>query len=111
MTSKINTYPNLLFIRQAGLLWLNIVGGITYFFEARCELAQLNELDWQAIQAIQWQSCKEGKQAAFLMEGSFPWHWVELIGVHSRQTYQHVTNILKVAQYRPPVTIEPAWYY
>ncbi|WP_204799488.1 DarT ssDNA thymidine ADP-ribosyltransferase family protein [Nitrosomonas nitrosa] len=45
------------------------------------------------------------------MEGSFPWHWVELIGVHSRQTYQHVMNILKMAQYRPPVTIEPAWYY
>lgn len=83
----------------------------SYFFEDRCELAQLNELDWHAIQATQWQSCKEGKQAEFLMEGSFPWHLVELIGVHSQQTYQHVMNILKMAQYRPPVTIEPAWYY
>lgn len=45
------------------------------------------------------------------MEGSFPWHLVELIGVHSQQTYQQVMNILKVAQYRPPVTIKPAWYY
>ncbi|WP_446471474.1 DUF4433 domain-containing protein [Xenorhabdus stockiae] len=81
------------------------------FFEDRCNLAQLNELDWQAIEAKQWQGCKEGKQAEFLLENSFPWHLVEVIGVQSQRVHQQVVHILQTANHRPTVTIRPDWYY
>lgn len=83
----------------------------SYFFEDRCDLAKLPELNWQAIEATQWQSCKEGKQAEFLMEQSFPWYLVECIGVRSQQIYQQVMNIVPTAPHGPPVIIKPEWYY
>lgn len=81
------------------------------FFEDRNDLSQLNELDWQAIRATQWQSCKEGKQAEFLMEHSFPWHLVEQIAVKTSTVYQQVVNTLQTATHRPSVEIKPNWYY
>jgi len=81
------------------------------FFEDRCELAQLHEIDWSAVQATKWQSCKEGKQAEFLMEHSFPWHLVERIGVYSREVYQQVANALSADGHRPQVMIKQEWYY
>ena len=83
----------------------------SYFFEDRCSLTDLHELNWPAIQAEQWAGCKEGKQAEFLMEHSFPWHLIEFIGVCSQQTYQQVMNILQAAGQRLSVTIKPEWYY
>ena len=81
------------------------------FFEDRNDLAQLHELDWLAISASQWQSCKEGKQAEFLMERSFPWHLVEAIVVRSPAIHQQVSNDLRIAAHKPAVTINPDWYY
>ena len=43
-----------------------------YYFEDRCNLSQLDEIDWKAVQATNWQTCQEGKQAEFLLEHSFP---------------------------------------
>lgn len=83
----------------------------SYFFEDRNDLANLHELDWQAIVANQWQSCKEGKQAEFLVEQSLPWHLVEAIGVYSQPTYQQVINTLQTTPHRPAVTLKPEWYY
>ncbi|MBW4481382.1 MAG: DUF4433 domain-containing protein [Tildeniella torsiva UHER 1998/13D] len=82
-----------------------------YYFEDRCDLAQLNEINWAAVQAGQWQSCREGKQAEFLIEHSFPWQLVERIGVHSRATYQQVMEALPAGGHRPPVEIKTDWYY
>ncbi|MBO7921347.1 DUF4433 domain-containing protein [Alteromonas sp. K632G] len=81
------------------------------FFEDKNDLAQLNELDWQAIAATQWQNCKEGKQAEFLMEHSFPWHLIEAIVVKSPAIYQQVANILRTAAFKPTLTINSNWYY
>jgi len=82
-----------------------------YYFEDRCDVAQLNEINWAAVQANQWQGCKEGKQAEFLLEHSFPWHLVERIGVHSRATYQQVINALPNTGHRPAIEIKQNWYY
>ena len=82
-----------------------------YYFEDRCDLTQLNEIDWTAVQARQWQSCREGKQAEFLVEHSFPWLLIERIGVHSRATYQQVMEALPAGGHRPPVEIKTDWYY
>ena len=81
------------------------------FFEDRCDLKRLHEIDWTAVQARNWQSCKEGKQAEFLLEYSFPWHLVERIGVHSRAIYQRAVNALPAGGHRPQVEIRPEWYY
>jgi hypothetical protein len=81
------------------------------FFEERCDLAQLNEIDWAAVQATNWQQCKEGKQAEFLLEHSFPWHLVERIGVHSRAICQQVANALPVGDHCPRIEIKTDWYY
>lgn len=83
----------------------------SYYFEDRCDLNQLDELNWSAIQTNQWSDCKEGKQAEFLVERSFPWHLIEKIGVYSPQIYQQVTNLIQAAAHRPPVEIKRDWYY
>jgi len=88
-----------------------------YYFEDRCDLAKLNEIKWEAVQANRWSgpgivsSIKEGKQAEFLMEYSFPWRLVERIGVYSQRVYQQVVNELLAGDDRPPVQIKPEWYY
>ncbi len=81
------------------------------FFEDRNDLANLHELDWQAIQTNHWQRCKDGKQAEFLLEQDFPWHLIEAIGVRSRLVYQQVVNALQATPHRPAVTLKPNWYY
>lgn len=81
------------------------------FFEDRCDIAQLNEIDWDAVQATKWQQCKEGKQAEFLLEHSFPWQLVERIGVYSRAIYQQVAHALPANGHRPAVEMLAGWYY
>jgi hypothetical protein len=81
------------------------------YFEDRCDLSRLNEIDWNAVHARDWRQCKDGKQAEFLLEQSFPWHLVERIGVHSRATYTEAVNALSAQGHRPPVEIRPEWYY
>ncbi|MCI5123210.1 MAG: DUF4433 domain-containing protein [Candidatus Electrothrix sp. AR5] len=89
----------------------------SYFFEDRCRLEQLNEINWDAVQADRWSgngvesSVKEGKQAEFLMEYSFPWQLVERIGVYSRPVYQQTVNVLPNKGHRPRIELRPEWYY
>lgn len=88
-----------------------------FYFEDRCDLAQLNEINWEAVQATKWagenvrDSVKEGKQAEFLVERRFSWVLVERIGVHSSSVGQQVANILGNTGHRPRVEIRPDWYY
>jgi hypothetical protein len=88
------------------------------FFEDRCDLGQLDEVDWDAVRATRWSggtvppSVKEGKQAEFLLEERFPWNLVERIGVSSSVTiYRAVANLLAGAAQCPPVEMQPSWYY
>lgn len=75
----------------------------SYYFEDRADLAQLNEINWDAVAARIWHQCKEPKQAEFLLEQSFPWHLVERIGVQSRQIYTQVANALPAQGHRSMV--------
>ena len=81
------------------------------YFEDRADLAQLDEIDWEAVNARDWRQCKEGKQAEFLLEHDFPWQLVEQIGVHSRPIYGQVAHALPAQGHRPRLEIEPGWYY
>lgn len=80
------------------------------YSEDYCDLAQLGKIDWDAVRATDWAGHrKDGKQAEFLIERSFPWALVRRIGVRSRGTEQRARAIL--GERRPPVHILPEWYY
>ena len=81
------------------------------YFEDRKDLAKLQEINWTAVQATDWQSCKEGKQAEFLLERRFPWRLVERIGVESEKIYRHVANALTANGRRPQIELRQDWYY
>ncbi len=83
----------------------------SYYFEDRADLAQLDQIDWNAVAATQWPAVKERKQAEFLVEQSFPWHLIERIGVYSGAINAQVAHALPVGGHRPPVAVLPAWYY
>lgn len=83
----------------------------SYFFEDRANLAQLDEIDWAAVQARDWRSCKDGKQAEFLIEHSFPWTLVERIGVHTTATYRKLIGSLPATGHKPLVEVIDDWYY
>jgi hypothetical protein len=89
----------------------------SYYFEDRCDLNQLNELNWDAIRTNRWSGAgiaptiKEGKQAEFLVEDCFPWALVERIGVRSQRVYQQVSNQLSGFEHRPRLELLPEWYY
>ena len=81
------------------------------FFDDYSDVAQLNKIDWNAVQARDWQNCKDGKQAEFLVEYQFPWDMVSRIGVMSRRIYQLTSTAIATAAYKPPVEIRREWYY
>ena len=81
------------------------------FFEDYSDLAQLDKIDWNAVQATSWQACKEGKQAEFLIEQRFPWKLISRIGVLSRQLYCQAIAALVGTGHKPPVEIRREWYY
>lgn len=88
-----------------------------YYFEDRADLGQLDAINWDAVQTNRWagngisRSVKEGKQAEFLIETSFPWQLVTRIGVRSQQVYGQVRAALQAAENKPHVEIKPDWYY
>jgi hypothetical protein len=97
---------------ERGLRWaFTLSNAGAYYFEDRCNLAQLSEIDWNAVQARDWRQCKEGKQAEFLIERQFPWELVSCIGVRSHHVYSQVTTALQAAVHKPLVCMKPDWYY
>ena len=84
------------------------------FFEDRSNLKQLHEINWDAVCAKYWRepAIKEGKQAEFLIECSFPWQLIERIGVYSQKMYQQTVNAIppKYGK-RPRIEIRREWYY
>ena len=81
------------------------------YFEDRCDLERLSEIDWNAVKSKQWDKCKEGKQAEFLIEKKFPWKLISRIGVQSEKTYRHAIEALQAATHRPCVEVKREWYY
>ena len=83
----------------------------SFYFEDRCDLAQLQEIDWEAVQANDWRNCKEEKQAEFLVERSFPWTLVRPVGVQDKNALNQVRDAMRVAAHRPAAQHMPSWYY
>lgn len=83
----------------------------SFNFEDRCDLANLGEINWEAVHARQWQGCKEAKQAEFLIEQQFPWNLILRIGVQSEQMRLRTMDVVEEARHKPRVEIKPDWYY
>ena len=83
------------------------------YCQFRSSLDDLDQLNWNAIAATDWRApeIKEGKQAEFLLHGSFPWSLVSRIGVQSVSIKALVDAALHPARYRPKVEVNPNWYY
>ena len=81
------------------------------YFKDRCDLAQLEEIDWAAIGARDWCACKEGKQAEFLIEQSFPWALVRRIGVRTVHIQDQARDAVREAEYQPDIALRREWYY
>ena len=87
------------------------------YFEDRADLRKLDEINWDAVATNSWggqgvdRAVKEGKQAEFLLEESFPWSLVERIGVRSLGFYHQVANLLSANPHRPRLEVLTKWYY
>ena len=83
----------------------------SHYFEDRTDLARLGDVNWEAVTTKYWSSCRDAKQAEFLVEEQFPWHLIEEIAVCNPATGQQAAQTIAGATYRPSVQTRPAWYY
>ncbi len=83
----------------------------SYYFNDYGSLTDLNEIDWNAVNAHSWSDCQEKKQAEFLLEEYLPWELVEAIGVYSMAQYQQVSSILTASTHQPTMSVKQNWYY
>ena len=81
------------------------------YFEDRCDLENLDEINWQTVNSNQWAGKGEQKQAAFLIENFFHWNLVDRIGVHSQGIATQVLRDLAHSGHKPRVEILRNWYY
>jgi hypothetical protein len=85
----------------------------SYYVEIFNRLERLDQINWGAIAATDFRSAdiKEGKQAEFLLHGSFPWELVRRIGVISAEMKARAEASIAEATHQPPVEILTNWYY
>lgn len=85
----------------------------TYYARFFKHLEDLQLIDWQAVSSTNFtdSQVKEGKQAEFLVYEFFPWEMVEQIGVINGEMQKKVQNTLRHASHKPPVSVEPLWYF
>jgi hypothetical protein len=83
------------------------------YTQFRSCLDELGEINWDAVAATDFrpEDVKEGKQAEFLLEVSFPWSLVERIGIHSQGIVERLANAMPGAVHRPRIEIKRDWYY
>ncbi len=96
---------------QRGRRWaFTLTNAGSNYFEDHCDLNELDRIDWMAVQARAWRSCKEAKQAEFLIERSFPWWLVTRVGVPSQALLKRVREIVQDADRELTVRIMKGWY-
>lgn len=89
--------------------------GMTEFSD---DLDRLGELvNFGIMQSQYWNDTpeqpdrKRRRQAEFLVHECFPWRFVHEIGVHDSGIIAKVAQILSAEKHRPPITLQPKWYY
>jgi hypothetical protein len=113
-----NLQQTVAWAEQNGRRWsFTLSNAGAYYFEDRSNLAQLHEINWDAVDARKWSGLnissmvKDGKQAEFLLERQFPWELVQRIGVISDAVAQLVGVAMGEAPHRPVIERRRDWYY
>ncbi|WP_042693637.1 DUF4433 domain-containing protein [Azospirillum sp. B506] len=97
---------------QMGCRWaFSLSNAAAAYCEFRASLDNLDEVNWQAVQTKYWSSCRDEKQAEFLVRGAFPWTLVRRVGVESNKIAAQVAAALHGVQHRPTVERRSDWYY
>ena len=86
----------------------------SWYFQDRCDLTRLDEIDWDAVEAKDgWcdPGIKKSKQAEFLVERFFSWTLVQRVGVRTIEARDRAAEALRAAAHQPDVTVRQEWYY
>lgn len=75
------------------------------------DIAKLDALNWDAIEARMWNQVTSAKMAEFLVADRFPWTSIKGIGCHNPTTHARVEAILENVEHKPKVLTKPEWYY
>jgi hypothetical protein len=75
------------------------------------DLSDLSKVDWVAVNATSWVSCRDQKMAEFLVCDRFPWELVRGIGVYSEAVGAQVVRTYGGSAHRPQVKVKRDWYY
>lgn len=75
------------------------------------DLSKLDQLNWDAISARNWVSCRDHKMAEFLLHQRFPWELVRGVGVFSEQIGARAITAFGKSNHRPQVKVKREWYY
>lgn len=76
-----------------------------------CDLGQLGEIDWDAVNAWYWREQLSAKQAEFLLQSRAPFDLVRGIGTYDKGVKAQVETILASSGHRPTVKVKSRWYY
>lgn len=107
-------------VRDAGIGFVFSDGhGIAAFTQWFDDLAELEQVDWRAVQARYWADTPQAmdrqrrKQAEFLIHRFCPWELIQEIGVVNVAVRDRVRDILRglPMDYQRPVRVRPNWYY
>ncbi len=97
-----------------GLRWaFSLSNAGAAYAEFRCNLAALNEVNWDAVAATDFRDpiVKDGKQAEFLVLERYPWGLIENVGVRSEEVAEQVRTALGRSAHPPPVHVRREWYF
>lgn len=84
----------------------------SYYFDDFNDFSELDKINWDAVQARDWQNVKEEKQAEFLLESELDWTLIDRIGVYNSTIYTKVSTILdRATSHKPKLEVIPSWYY
>jgi hypothetical protein len=81
------------------------------------DLDNLDEIDWDVMGVKYWRDTnddpdrKRRRQAEFLVYMKFPWDMIEMIAVINKATRLQVECAISNADSKPPIEVQPNWYY
>ncbi|MBU3019029.1 DUF4433 domain-containing protein [Paraglaciecola agarilytica] len=78
------------------------------------DLADLEEVPWNVINARYWNDFLDGKrlrQSEFLVYKCFNWSLVEVVGVYNQEMKERVEQLIANLQQPPVVEVRRNWYF
>lgn len=105
---------------ESPLSWVFTSGhAVMEFSDFYTEIKDLNQIDWNLIEAEYWHDTDEDndrkrrRQAEFLVHHKLPWSYIRGIAVYGEQQKQRVEAIINSRNntHKPRAFIRQKWYY